>query len=292
MKKQTLAVITIISAGIIAGCGSSGTGSGTSASVSNPASLTTSISGKVADGYLVGATVFLDKNGNYQLDSGEPTATTDQNGSYTLKVDPADVGKYPVVALATAGQTYDLDDLSHTPIQNSYVLSIHAVSVTQSASGSVSGNVSNFISPMSTQLREMMETGKYSNIQQAMSDLGARLGMSAGINMMDDYIAANNTTMHTAAQNMAVLMGSQMGQVISNSGSATTVDVNRYRGMMGTIFSNISSVKGPNAQSAISNLMGALRINLPNITPGQPFRNMSTTFRGGMMGGAIGGMMR
>ncbi|MEI6704415.1 MAG: hypothetical protein WCL71_12925 [Deltaproteobacteria bacterium] len=294
MKKQTLAVITIISAGIIAGCGGSGTSSGTSASASNPASssLTTSISGKVADGYLVGATVFMDKNVNYQLDSGEPTATTDQNGAYTLKVDPADVGKYPIVAIATKGVTIDKD--TGTSVPNSYVLSIHAVSVTQSASGSVTGSVSNFISPMSTQLREMMETGKYGTIQQAMTDLGARLGMSAGIDMMDDYIAANNTTMHTAAQNMAGLMGSQMGQVISNSGSSTTVDVNRYRGMMGTIFSNISSVKGsgPNTQTMMSNLAGTMMTNLSNIKPGTPYRNMSTAFRGGMMGGAIGGMMR
>ena len=190
MKKQTLAVITIISAGIIAGCGGSGTSSPTASTTP-----TTSISGKVADGYLIGANVFLDKNGNYQFDTGEPTATTDQNGAYTLKVDPADVGKYPIVAIATKGVTIDKD--TGTAVPNSYVLSMHAVSVTQSASGSVTGSVSNFISPMSTQLREMMETGKYSNIQQAMTDLGARLGMSAGINMMDDYIAANNTTMHT-----------------------------------------------------------------------------------------------
>ena len=282
MTKRVLAVLSIISAGIVAGCGNSGSGTITSA---------TSISGKVADGYLVNATVFLDKNLNYQLDVGEPSAITDSNGAYSVSIDPADVGKYPIVAIATKGVTIDKD--TNLPVTNTYVLSMHAVAVT-STTGGVSGTVSNFISPMSSQLRELMETGKYATIQDAMNDLRTKLGLSAGIGMMDDYIAANNTTMHTAAQNMAALMGSQMTLVCSTSGSTTTVDVNRYRGMMGTIFSNISSVRGtgPNTQTAITNLTGTMMTNLPNITPGQPFRNMSTAFRGGMMGGSGGGMMR
>lgn len=283
MKKQALAVLCIISAGIIAGCG--GSGGSTSASATTPGSTTTSISGKVADGYLVGATVFLDKNKNYQLDAGEPSAITDSNGAYTLTIDPADVGKFPIVAIATQGVTIDMD-YPNTPVTSSYVLSMHAGAVTPTTGG-VSGTVSNFISPMSSQLREMMETGNYATMQDAMSALRTKLGLSAEIGMMDDYIAANNTTMHTAAQNMAGLMGSQMALVLSTNGSTTTVDVNRYRGMMGTIFSNIPSImgSGPNTQTAMTNLSGNMMTNLPNITPGQPFRNMSTAFRGGMMGG-------
>jgi hypothetical protein len=270
MKTKLLAVLTIISAGIIAGCGSS---------TNTP---TASISGKVADGYLVGATVFLDKNGNYQLDAGEPSTTTDANGAYTLNVDSADVGTYPVVAMATKGVTVDKD--SGSPVAGSYVLSMPATAI----SGSVSNN---FISPMSSQLREMMETGKYATMQQAMIDLSAKLGMPTGTNMLTDYMAAHNTDMHSAAQNMASLMGSQMAQVFSTNGSTTAVDVNRYRGMMGTIFSNMSSIKGlsPNTQPAMLNLMGTMTTTLssmPMTNTGQPFINMSTAYRGGMMGGA------
>ncbi|MFA7406129.1 MAG: hypothetical protein WC007_19205 [Pelobacteraceae bacterium] len=273
MKTQIVTALTIISAGIIAGCGSS-----TSTSPLSSGSPASSISGKVADGYLVGATVFLDKNGNYLPDPGEPSATSDQNGAYTLSVDPADVGRYPIVAMATRGVTIDKD--TGTAVENSYILSMPATAV----SGTVS---SNFISPMSSQLREMMETGRYATMQEAMSDLRTQLGMPEGTDMLTDYMAANNSTMHTAARNMAGLMGSQMPQVMGTNGSATTVDVNRYRGMMGMIFSNMSSIRGtnPNSQPAMSNLMGAMTTNLPNITPGQPFRNMSTAFRGGMMGG-------
>lgn len=208
MRKLIL-IAGLLSIGIIAGCGSSGT--------NTPA---TSISGKVADGYLVGATVFLDKNGNYQLDSGESSATTDLNGGYTLMVDSADAGMYPIVAIAIKGVTIDKD--SGTAVQNSYVLSMPASAV----SGTVS---SNFISPMSSQLREMMETGKYAT--------------------------------------------------------------------MGMIFSNMSSIKGstPNAQPAMSDLMVTMTTalsDMPMTSTDQPFRNMSSAFREGMMGVATDGMMR
>jgi hypothetical protein len=273
MKTQILAVLTIISVGIIAGCGG---GSSTPA---------TSISGKVADGYLVGATVFMDKSNppNYQQDPGEPSATTDANGAYTLmNVDPADVGKYPIVAMAIKGVTKDRD--TNTFVNNSYILSMPATDLSGTA------NSSNFISPMSTQVRELMGTGK--TMQQAMDQLNAKLGLPVGTNMLADYMVnpnspnnanyQNYTVMHTAAQNMAGLMGSQMIQVLT-TGSTTTVDVNRYRGMMGAIFSNMSSIRGSNAQPAMSNLNTTMPTYIQNITSGQPFRNMSVAFRGSMM---------
>jgi hypothetical protein len=267
-----LAIFTIISAGVVAGCGNGSTNMSPE-----------SVSGKVADGYLVGATVFMDKNGNYPMDMGEPSATTDQTGAYVMAIAPGDVGKYPLVAIVTKGVTVDKD--TGTVVENCYILSM--------PSSAVSGMVnSNFISPMSTQLREMMETGNYATMQQALSELGAKIGMPTGTNMLADYMAVNNTTMHTAARNMVRLMGSQMPQVLGTGGTATSVDVNRYRSMMGTIFSNISSVRGPNAQPEMSRLMGTMTTSLSSITPGQPFRNMSAAFRGGMMGMSAAGMMR
>jgi hypothetical protein len=174
-----------------------------------------------------------------------------------------------------------VDKDTGTAVTNSYMLSMPALAV----SGSVSNN---FISPMTSQLREMMETGKYANMQDAMDALRTQLGMP-GIDMLSDYMAANNVPMHTAAQNMASLMGSQMPQLFHTNGSTTTMDVNRYRGMMGTIFSNMTSIKGQNAQTVMVNLNGAmttLLTNMPMLSTGQPFRNMSAAFRGGMMSGA------
>lgn len=227
-------ILCLISIAIMTGCGagsdiSAGAGSG------GTGVLAKQVSGTVADGYLVNATVFLDKNGNYQLDAGEPSATTDANGAYTLSVDPADVGKYPIVVLAIKGVTIDKD--TNQALAGSYVLSLPKDSV----SGTVSNN---FISPITSLVREMMETGLYASMQQAMDALSTKMGLPAGTNMMADYIATNNTTMHAAAQNIATIMGNQMGQVLTTSGSTITVDVNRYRTMMGTIFSNMTSMMG------------------------------------------------
>ena len=164
MTKMIFAAASLIVAGSLAGCG--GGSMTTSNSGTTTGTSVTAVSGKVADGYLVGATVFLDKNGNYQLDAGEPSTTTDANGAYTLNMDPADVGNYPIVVMATKGVTVDTD--TNQPIQNSYVLSM--------PKDSVSGTVSNFISPMSTQVREMMGTGNYT-MQQAMDQLRTQLGL-------------------------------------------------------------------------------------------------------------------
>ena len=43
-----------------------------------------SLTGKAVDGYLAGATVFADANGNGVLDAGEATATTEKGGSFKL----------------------------------------------------------------------------------------------------------------------------------------------------------------------------------------------------------------
>ncbi|HEX9079094.1 MAG TPA: hypothetical protein VF795_05865 [Desulfuromonadaceae bacterium] len=272
MKTHLVTATTLLAIGLIAGCGG---GSSTPAS-------TVPVTGKVADGYLAGATVFMDKNGNYQLDPGEPSTTTDANGNFTLTVDPADVGQHPIVALAMAGKTIDMD--TNTALANSYVLSMPAASVTASASGAVSGTVGNFISPVSSQLRIMMDSGNYASVQNAMDALRTQMGLPAGTNMLADYMATNNTAMHTAAQNMATLMGSQMSQVMATSGTATTVDVGRYQGMMVAIFQNMSSIKGSTPNStAMTNLMSTMTATLQNSVSGLPFRNISSSIRG-MMG--------
>jgi len=264
----------LISAAIITGCGSSSTVAGVG--TGGTGSLAKGITGNVADGYLVNAAVFLDRNGNYQLDAAEPSTTTDVNGAYTLNIDTTDMGTYPIVAMAIKGVTIDRD--TDQAVDNSYLLSM--------PKESVSSTVNNFISPISSLIREMMETGTFSSIQHASEDLRNKMGLPAGTGMMDDYIATNNTTMHTTAQNMTILMGSQMGQVLGTNGSTVTVDVNRYRGMMGAIYSNMSTIRGANNQTEISNLSGTMTTALSGMQPtpmGQPYWDMSTAY-GNMMG--------
>jgi len=136
-----LGILALVSAPLLAGCGQGigndtagvgvgGTGSGVTfysraAKATAPDQAGIGISGHVtanaADGgYLLNATVFLDRNNNYQPDADEPSTTTDAAGAYTLLLDPADIGACPLAALAVKGQT--IDQNSGQPLADSYLL--------------------------------------------------------------------------------------------------------------------------------------------------------------------------
>lgn len=271
MNKHMITLAAALSLGILAGCGGGG---------SSTPSTSTSVSGAVADGYLAGATVFMDKNSNYQLDAGEPSTTTNANGAYSLNVDPADVGKYPIVAMAIKGQTMDKD--TNQTVPNSYMLSMPATSV----SGTVN---SNFISPMSTLIREKMAANPGMTLTDAMTQLRNQMNLPAGIDMMADYMAGSQSgtnavqyqTMHSTAQQMVGLMAGQATLVMNGS----SVNMNRYRSMMGTINSNMSAITANviNGQGMSSTFMtgmiSQMQTQLGAMPLGGGFSNYSGMFR-------------
>ena len=271
MKRNLITAAALLTVSLIAGCGGSSTGS-------NPS--TTSVSGKVADGYIAGATVFLDRNGNYQMDAGEPSTSTDANGSYTLMVDPADMGKYPIVAMAIKGQTIDKD--TNQTVPNSYMLSMPA--------SAVSGTVgSNFISPLSTLIREKMAANPNMTFNDAMTQLRNQMNMPASADMMSDYVAGSQSgmnaaqyqAMHTTAQQMVGLMAGQAPLVMNGSG----VNQNRYRSMMATINSNMSAIaaNASNGQGMnstfMTGMMSQMQAQLGTMPMGGGFANYSGMFR-------------
>ena len=94
--KKSLFALAITSA--LAACGGGGGGS--------PAPST--ISGKVIDGYIEGATVCLDLNGNLACDPGEPSDTSKKDGSYSLSYNGSVDG---LVVIADVGDNAkDADD--------------------------------------------------------------------------------------------------------------------------------------------------------------------------------------
>ena len=210
---KRLIAACFINAALITGCGQSttaGVGTGGTGSVAK------SISGKVADGYLVGATVFLDKNGNDQWDTGEPTTKTDTDGAYTLTIDSADVGKHPIVALAIQQVTIDKD--TNQAVSNSYILSMPKESVNDTVGG-------NFISPMSTWIHKTMAATPDKNLTDVMNLLRENMNMPDGMYMLADYVRFGSATssdpnrdnyqvMHTVAQNMVPLLA--QGQTLQN----------------------------------------------------------------------------
>ena len=89
-RRAMLAALTM--ATLLSACGGGGGSSGAQV----PANALT---GVAVDGYLQGATVFLDVNRNGTQDAGEPATTTDLNGRYVLdhSAVPAPIAGLPVV---------------------------------------------------------------------------------------------------------------------------------------------------------------------------------------------------
>lgn len=230
---QIVAVCSLVAA--LAGCGSSGTSPA-------PTATTASVSGSVADGYLVNATVFLDKDRDFVQDPEEPYATTDGAGKYTLVVATADIGKYPVVALAKAGTTIDLDDPTKT-VADSYLLCMPAASLVTTESG-LSGTVdSNFISPISTLVQERMAADPALTLEAAVALVRSELGLPAGANPLGNYLqgANANAQLHTMAQEMVRLMMEQRSQIMQNA-NGTGVDPLKYRSMVQTMSQNMQQL--------------------------------------------------
>ncbi|MBT0664261.1 hypothetical protein KI809_08095 [Geobacter pelophilus] len=266
--RKIIGVLGLLSVAFMAGCGSSGS--------SAPA---TQVSGAVADGYLQNAQVFLDKNGNYQLDAGEPSTMTDANGAYTLSIDPADVGKYPIVAVAIKDQTIDKD--TGLAVPNSYVLCTPAAGV--------SGTVSNFISPMSTLLREKLEANPGMTLAEAMTQLRNQLNMPVGMNMTGDYVAGSMAgqyqqqyqEMHQVAQQMAGLMGAESGLVMNGN----NVNMGRFRSMMGQINQNMPQITDNVGQGLgmSSTFMNSMKTQMQTTLGGMPAASGFMNYSGGRM---------
>jgi len=146
---------------------------------------TTTLSGTVADGYLVGAKVCLDKNYNDVCDADEPFVMTDGTGKYTFTLPSMSATELPILVEADEN-TIDLD--TNTTIGEKWHFKAN------------SGN-SSFISPLSTLVAQAMALDPTLTIEQAMLNLQTELGID--INTTVDYVAANNTKAHNSAKIIA-----------------------------------------------------------------------------------------
>jgi len=200
---QLLIIISLLS--LLSACGGGGGGT------SEPAPTT--LSGRVADGYLTGARVFLDRNGNRSLDAGEPWDITSAGGHFSLQVAPGDGDRYPVVAEIIAGQTIDEDQPQET-IAAGYRLVAPA------------GQWS-FISPLTTLVKNERDKTPTLSLPEAEARIRSQLGLGAGISLFDDYIQSddsNAAAAHHAAGIVAGLMGTLENLIEQNVGTALTDD--------------------------------------------------------------------
>lgn len=108
MKRTILAALTL---SVLAGCGGGSSDDG----------ISVSLKGKAIDGYIIGATVFLDLNFDGQLSSNEPSVVTQEEGEFDLTV-PSQYSKcaqyVPVVVDVPVGAIDT--DAPEEPIEEAY----------------------------------------------------------------------------------------------------------------------------------------------------------------------------
>lgn len=194
MTRTRVFPLSALCAALLSACGGSGGGD-----------ATTTVTGAVADGYLTGATVCLDINGNGRCDGSEPSATTTDNGAYELSgVKVGDEDKYPILVEVPA-TAVDMD--SGTAVGKPYYLT------------SPAGRYG-FVSPLTTLVQARIEAG--STADQAAADVMALVGIdNVNVSLYEDYVTMTGTadydTLHEAAKVVAETMKNVYGEFAENS---------------------------------------------------------------------------
>lgn len=183
---------------LLTACGGGGGGS----PAPSPAPQQADVPVTVIDGAIQNAVVCLDKNTNNVCDAGEPTGTTDAAGKVTLKVDPADVGKYPI--LAQVGT--DAVDADHGPVTTAFSMKAPA-------------DRTAVISPLTTLVQATIEnTGATS--ADAEAAVKAQIGVS--VSLFADFTKATDEeseTLETLARVIVVTVQEQSKALASAVGT-------------------------------------------------------------------------
>jgi len=257
---KNLMLVSLLS--VLVACGG-GDGSDSVGGVVDTIKPAAMITGQVADGYLVGARVFLDRNANHMLDPEEPWTESENQGHYSLEVEPGEGNLFPVVAEIIAGQTID-EDLSSQYVVESYRL--------ESPAGQWS-----FVSPLTTLVKNELDKDPSLSLQNAESRVRSQLGLSSNISLFADYILAQNNSgmenAHRAGRIIAGLMGRLQTEIELNVGAVNSASQQAAIALMindqimangNTIAQSLISANDPNAIEEIKTTILS-RINTPNL---------------------------
>ncbi|WP_182030610.1 hypothetical protein [Vibrio sp. B1FLJ16] len=190
----------------IVGCGG---GSGDGSSSAN----TTSINGKAIDGYVIGATVFLDVNFSGQLDSNEPSVLTVEGGDYSLDLTGEFSGceQYaPIVTHVPVGATdedlgvveqeyYMSTPPTYTPVTDEDIKNV--TPLTSLIWDSIKDDYAILQNKSCIALKSNQDT--YARMQEEMQNEERRIAAQYNITvdeLYSDYIADGNSELQTQAE--------------------------------------------------------------------------------------------
>lgn len=145
--------------------------------------------GIVQDGYISGAQVFYDANGNGAFDQGEPFGTTNAQGQYSIALPPGATGS--IVALGGTNVDTGLPNL--VPLKAPVGSAV--------------------VNPLTTLVAELVESGV--SVAAANATVAASLGLPAGVDLTNlDFLApGQDPAIALAVQKAAV----QVAQVITDA---------------------------------------------------------------------------
>jgi len=189
MKKKLLVVaLGLSSSMVLFGCGSD------DSTGSNPAASPVFYTVKVIDGYLKNAQVWLDVNGNKQLDLDEPSVLSAAGGVAILDVTGIDnPSQYSTYAKIIVGQTIDEDS---GPVTNDYVMSaLPGELALTPLSTLVSIEVAQ--NSVGTETAEQLAAIKQAAIAKVANDFGIEEA-----NVLSDYIASGSGSTSYVAANI------------------------------------------------------------------------------------------
>ena len=213
MKLRSIISLAICSA--LIGCGGSG---GDSSSGDNTPARS-KLLGKAIDGYVVGATVFLDVNFSGELDNNEPYTTTTEGGDYNLTLDGEFSGceQYaPIVTHVPVGAIdEDLGDVTeaynmttpptYSPITKDDLLNITPLTSLVWNSINIEEDYPQLKAKNCQELKQNQDT--FVAIEEKMKQEEKRIAEQYNITVDDiysDYIADDNTELQAHAEGIVL----------------------------------------------------------------------------------------
>lgn len=215
---------------------------------SGPPPVTTQdVTTNVLDGALQNATVCLDKNDNGGCDAGEPSAKTAADGSATLKVDLADVGKFTLLALVGT----DAVDAKTGPVPTAYSMRTPA-------------DQTGLISALTTLVHaKMAQSGSTSTVaDKAVQDAA---GVSAS--MFSDFskgadpasLAAIARLVVVAKQRASISLTAATDTVTLDSSGATITQADVDRSINNRLLELLPSIVAGATSAAVSGATGSAK---------------------------------
>lgn len=202
----------------LAACGGGGGGSVTP----------TALSGKVADGYIQGATVYLDLNNNQTQDSGEPSAVTSAGGSYSLSTTGLTAAQIKAAHLVTVvpSTAKDEDDGGKT-IAEAGKKAFTLMAPAEAYVGSDGNATGALISPLTTLVSQKMVSGGGVSLAAAKAAAATSSGLTEA-QIMSDVAALDKTdTVRRTAQAVAVAIGEMKTSIADGAKTASITATDR-----------------------------------------------------------------